>query len=245
MTEWYELYEKIVPYIVCIETPKSAGTGFLFALNESKSVVAFATAAHVVQYADAWKLPIKLRHHVSEEEIFVPDSKRFIEIDQKRDSASIIIANPGAYLPEDPLKMVEPNEFWKMGVQVAWVGYPSIAYPNLCLFTGSIAAFVQEDDSYLIDGVAINGVSGGPVFTSLPDNQIEVLGTISAYMPNRQYGDALPGLLQAHDVTAHQKIVRAIRSVDDARKNREAQGKGSRPKVMPSVIPPSGMIGSQ
>ena len=155
------------------------------------------------------------------------------------------MAKPGDYLPEDPLTMIDPKQFKKIGVPVAWAGYPSIAYPNLCLFTGTIAAFILSNDSYLIDGVAINGVSGGPVFTSLPNNQLQVLGTISAYRPNRQYGDTLPGLLEAHDVTALQKTVRAIKSVDEAKKNKEAQGKGGRPEVMPPVAPPSGKIESQ
>jgi hypothetical protein len=47
---------------------------------------------------------------------------------------------------------------------------------------------------YLIDGVAINGVGGGPVFAALKNDQPQLLGTISAYMPNRMRGDALPGL---------------------------------------------------
>ena len=225
MNDWDAVYEKVLPHIVRIETPESAGTGFLFALNEGKEIVAFATAAHVVDHADSWKLPIKIWHHVSGNEIFVSDSKRFIEIDTKRDSASIVIARPGDYIPEDPLPMIDPKQFKKIGAQVAWAGYPSIAYPNLCLFTGTIAAFILDNDSYLIDGVAIHGVSGGPVFADLPDGQPEVLGTISAYKPNRQRGDTLPGLLQAHDVTALQTTVTRIKSVDEERKKRADQEK--------------------
>ena len=225
MNDWDVVYENVLPHIVRIETPESTGTGFLFALNESKEIVAFATAAHVVDHADSWKLPIKIRHHVSGNEIFVSDSKRFIEIDTKRDSASIVIPRPGDYIPEDPLPMMDPEQFKKIGVQVAWAGYPSIAYPNLCLFTGTIAAFILENDSYLIDGVAIHGVSGGPVFAHLEDGQPQVLGTISAYKPNRQRGDTLPGLLQAHDVAALQTTVTKIKSVDEERRKRAAREK--------------------
>jgi hypothetical protein len=34
------------------------------------------------------------------------------------------------------------------------------------------------------------------------------VGTISAYMPNRQRGDALPGMLQAHDVTSLEETIK-------------------------------------
>ena len=117
--------------------------------------------------------------------------------------------------------MIDSKRFTKIGVQVAWAGYPVIAHPNLYLFTGTIAAFISHDDSYLIDGVAINGVSGGPVFTDLPGDQPEVLGTISAYMPNRQLGDTLPGMLHAHDVTSFQKrLEKSSRSTKSERKGR-------------------------
>ena len=93
-----------------------------------------------------------------------------------------------------------------------------------------IAAFISRGDFYLIDGVAINGVSGGPVFTDLPGDQPEVFGTISAYMPNRQLADTLPGILQAHDVTSFQQMVRKIKSLDEGREEKEEQEKHGRRK---------------
>ena len=44
------------------------------------------------------------------------------------------------------------------------IGFPTIEPYKLCFFSGSISAGRDDDSAYLIDGVAINGVSGGPVF---------------------------------------------------------------------------------
>jgi hypothetical protein len=98
----------------------------------------------------------------------------------------------------------------------------------------------SHDDSYLIDGVAINGVSGGPVFAEILPNTPEIVGTISAYMPNRQRGDALPGMLQAHDVTAFQETIGRLRSLDAARKEKEAEEQRRRQQESAGEIPPSG-----
>lgn len=238
MAEWHVLVQKVLPYVVAIETPEGSGTGFLFAYNDGKTLMAFATAAHVVQHADAWKQPIKLRHHLTGSELFLSDDDRYIELDSSRDSASILISRKGDYWPADLLPMMDPEQFKSVGVEVGWVGYPGIASPNLCFFTGRVSAFVAHDDSYLIDGVAINGVSGGPVFAELPGHTPELVGTISAYIPNRQRGDALPGMLQAHDITTFQETIKTIRSLDEARAKKEEEDRQRRQAEASGEIAP-------
>ena len=81
---------------------------------------------------------------------------------------------------------------------------------------------MRQDDSYLIDGVAINGVSGGPVFVSqkgLP----ELIGSVSAYILNRQQGDTLPGLLRAQDVSPFYQTINTFRSFDEAQEKQEEE----------------------
>jgi hypothetical protein len=208
---WSATYRNVLPYVVAIETPEGSGTGFMFAYNAKKSIVAFATAAHVVEHAHEWKLPIKLRHHVTQKEVFVPEPEWIILLDRRRDSASVLIANGHLKLPPDQPPMIDSTKYKPIGIEVGWVGYPSIAHPNLCFFSGRISAFLQKDDSYLIDGVAINGVSGGPVFVQSKDDVPQVIGTVSAYMPNRIRGDALPGLLRAQDVTSFQVAIATMK----------------------------------
>lgn len=228
MAHWNKLLEKVLPYVIKVETQEGHGTGFLFAVNATRTFVAFATSAHVVAHADNWKLPIRLRHHVSGKEIFVEEKDRIIEIDHERDSASILIGNPGDFLPTDVLPMVDSKEFVLIGTEIAWAGYPGIAPPHLCLFTGTVAAFDHRDDSYLIDGVAINGVSGGPVFFAPQAGSPTLIGSVSAYMSNRQRGESLPGLLRAQDVTPFQETVKKIHSIDEARAKAASQAQEER-----------------
>ena len=242
MSQWDVFYKKVVPYIVRIETPEgsgSFGTGFLFAFNRNKRMVGFATAAHVIQHADAWRLPIKLTHHLSGEELFLTANDRVIELDTARDSANILTPNPSDYLPKDALSMMDAKHFKAIGTEVAWMGYPVIAHPNLCLFSGNIAAFVPHDDSYWIDGVAINGVSGGPLFCGLADETPQLLGTISSYMPNRLPTDTLPGMLRAHDITSFAKTMEWIKSLDEARENKEKEEQDKRQAEAAGTAPPT------
>jgi hypothetical protein len=235
---WAKDFEAVRPYIVRLETPQGFGTGFLFAYNSNKDFAAIATAAHVVEYADDWKLPVKVRHHESGREVFLVDDGRLVELDRRRDSASIVMPNPG-FFPDQVLPMIDSTKFHRVGRDVAWAGYPAIADPHLCLFTGTIAAFISEDDSYLIDGVAINGVSGGPVFVAEKNEPPEVIGSVSAYISNRQRGDTLPGLLRAQDVTPFYKTIRTFRSIDEARANREKEQQEAREAAAEAEVQPA------
>jgi hypothetical protein len=223
--KWSTYLQRIFPYIVSIETPDGSGTGFLFIYNKTKTIAGFATAAHVVDHADEWKEPIKLVHSITKKELFVTDEKRVIFLDLPRDSASIMLFDDfNIGLPRDTLPLIEANKTLRIGAEVGWLGFPSIAYPNLCFFTGRISARLDKYDSYLIDGVAINGVSGGPVIhiptgTSSP----RIIGTVTRYMPNRIYGDTLPGLLRVQDVTSFHNTIEALKSMDEARKKKTKQ----------------------
>ena len=77
---WASIYKAVLPYIVSIQTPQGSGTGFLFTYNEGKTVAGLATAAHVVEYADDWKLPIKIIHFETKKELFVTDDDYVIFI---------------------------------------------------------------------------------------------------------------------------------------------------------------------
>ena len=73
--------------------------------------------------------------------------------------------------------------------------------------------------AYFLDGVAINGVSGGPAFHLL-DSQEEpcITGIVSAYIPNVATGSTLPGLSVARNVRQLQDTVKTFKSMDDAAK---------------------------
>jgi len=77
----------------------------------------------------------------------------------------------------------------------------------------------------LIDGVAINGVSGGPVVYSTEADGVSIVGVMSAYHVNRIRGDALPGLSIAQDVSHFHSIIKHMKSIDEARKKKEEDEK--------------------
>jgi hypothetical protein len=86
-----------------------------------------------------------------------------------------------------PLETMLPR-----GAEVGWLGFPGLVYPELCFFRGVVSGYSERPPIYLIDGVAINGVSGGPAF----DRTGLLAGFVSAYVPNQVSGDlTLPGLM--------------------------------------------------
>ena len=112
------------------------------------------------------------------------------------------------------------------------VGYPYIEPYNLCFFSGCISARRDDRKAYLIDGVSINGVSGGPVFCSVEEEDIEIIGIISAYIANKATGETLPGLSIAQDVSHFHNVLQAIRSIDEARrKKKELEENGEKEKI--------------
>ena len=225
---WADNFKTIEPYIMYIETPDGSGTAYLFTYNERKTIVGFATAAHVVEHAYNWKQPIKLTHYITQKELFLKDDDRAIWINQMRDSASILIINNNLDIPKDALPLIDPKKHLLIGAEVGWVGFPSIASPNLCLFTGRISARIKYLDSYLIDGVAINGVSGGPVIHYSPKNKIRIIGTVSSYVSNRRYGETLPGLLRVQDVTPFHDTINTLMSLDEAKEKQTERSEEER-----------------
>jgi hypothetical protein len=130
---------------------------------------------------------------------------------------------------------VFPNtETLPIGSSVGWLGFPAIARDTLCFFAGTISAAQRHLNAYLIDGVAINGVSGGPVLRlDQKTSTMNIVGVITAYHANRAFGESLPGLSVAQDVSHFHGVIQHVKSLDDAeRKKREFD------KMMQSILAP-------
>lgn len=221
---WHIAYDKIRPYLFRIDTENGFGTGFLYAYNKDHSIAAVATAAHVVEQENSWSKPIKLWHYESNSVLLFTPENRAIWVDQARDAATVIVSADAFKLPPSVLPQIDPESFKKIGVEVGWVGFPGICANELCFFSGKISTFLINENCYLVDGVAINGVSGGPVFTKLKDSTPEIIGVVSAYLPNRRMQDTLPGLLRAQDITPFHEHIQGIKNIDDAKaKEKEGQ----------------------
>lgn len=216
---WDEVVQKVTPYVVKIETPRGHGTGFLCLMNEDKSLLGIATASHVVTHADAWQEPIRVHHYMSGSTAFLKEADRFIFNDKEKDSAVVLVPVSMLKLPQTLVQLSPIKDRLPIGTDVGWLGYPAVTH-TLCFFSGNISAVQQGLHAYLIDGVAINGVSGGPVIYSHPTDGVQIVGSISAYIANRATGEALPGLSVAQDVTHFHAVAASIKSVEEARKKK-------------------------
>jgi hypothetical protein len=243
MKEWFELIDTLTPSIVKIETPGGYGTGFLCARNEDKSIAIIATALHVIEEADKWQQPIRIHNVNANRTIVLQEADRVIWPEKSTDSAAILIFSTDKMntlqLPEEPIPFIAAGKHLKVGIEVAWLGYPGIGPETLCFFSGKISAWQQKTSSYLIDGVAINGVSGGPVFYRKGDSA-RVFGAITAYMPNRLTGSVLPGLSVAQDVSHFQNMVTYIKDRDEAaRKKKEQEAAAQQTPETPGLAEPA------
>jgi hypothetical protein len=240
--DWNEIVEKVTPYIVKIDTPTGYGTGFLCLYNSAKGSCGIATAAHVVEDTDKWQQPIRIYHHHKSKLVFLQESERVIFVDHKTDSAVILVPTSAFEFPEELIQLRPIDRALPIGVEVGWLGFPAIVSDTLSFFSGNISARQENRSAYLIDGVAINGVSGGPVLYSTPADGLQVIGIISAYMANRNRGDALPGLSFAQDVSHFHDVNLFIKSLDDAKKKKleaaQDQPTQEQPKEPVATEPP-------
>lgn len=214
--EWHEGISAIRPHVVHISTPRGTGTGWLVSASEPTGLCAIATAAHVVDYAHYWEMPIRIFHPHSRTSVLVRPDERAINLDSGLDSAAIVINRGDLALPSKTLPLVEKGYFIKPGVEVGWLGFPALHQADVCFFSGRISVYSEEGNRYLVDGVAINGVSGGPAFRLAAESP-EMIGIVSAYMANRATGESLPGLAVLQDVSKFYDITERFRSLDEAK----------------------------
>ena len=215
---WDKAIKIVEPHVVKIETPNGHGTGFLAFYNFDREWCGIATAAHVVSHADEWQEPIRIRNEASTTPKFLKADERVIYVDYSNDSAVVLFLKGELQLPESAITLLPMDEPCGIGSDIGWLGYPAIEPSTLCFFSGTVSARQTAKKAYLVDGVAIHGVSGGPVFHCVdPDaERVTIIGCVSAYHANRVTGEALPGLLKAQDVSHFHAIAGHIRSIDEA-----------------------------
>lgn len=215
--EWHEAVKFLSPYVVRISTPRGFGTGWLVSRSRVTKLCGVATAAHVIDDAHYWDEPIRIFHPESGKSRVLRASDRSVHLEPNLDSAALVFGSEDLPLPDNSPTLLEQDKFIKPGVEVGWLGFPALPNASLCFFSGRISAFLEETSSYLIDGVAINGVSGGPAFR-LAGDTVEVMGIVSAYIPNRATGEALPGVAVVRSATQFHDLTTRFQNFDDAKR---------------------------
>jgi hypothetical protein len=215
---WSQAVETIKPHVVRISTPQASGTGFLISNGRNNAVCGIATAAHVVDHAHYWEEPIRIDHVSSGKSVVVRRHQRAVFLDENRDTAAILFDRGELPIPPEPLLLTPRDQYLKVGNKIGWLGFPAIPVASLCFFSGDISAWLHAQKAYLVDGVAINGVSGGPAFhtSGNEDDAVVIVGVVSAYVPNRATGEVLPGLSVVRDVSQFHELAPTFASLDQA-----------------------------
>ena len=191
---WKYFIKQIAPCVVRIETVDGHGTGFLCAYTGDKSRCGIATAYHVIDKARLNEGTIKIIG--TKGAVRLNKNDREILFDYDSDSAVIDSScHIDLSLPEVAVTLTDKDQIIDPGSEVGWLGYPGIGVlsSTQCFFSGNISIFQEQLQLYCIDGVAINGVSGSPVFFP-SDEGMFIIGLITAYWPNVVFGKNLPGL---------------------------------------------------
>jgi hypothetical protein len=158
---WDQVVGNITPHVVQLDTPDRSGTGFLCLYNDNHQWAGIATAAHVVHLAEQQQQPIRIL--ASTKNTLLPPDQRIIFLDTAADAAVLLVPNSLGF-PQKLVPLLPSSVSLPVGSSVGWVGFPSVAKNTLCFFAGTISAVETAATlRYLIDGVAINGVSGGPI----------------------------------------------------------------------------------
>lgn len=219
---WDQVVKKVAPHVFKIETPSGWGTGFFYHFSAEKQWCCIATAEHVVAHADDWQQPIKIRNPQTGASVFLPPEHRVIYREWRTDSAVVMFFKGDFELAEVGIPLLPMGQPIDIGSEVGWLGFPSIAPDTLCFFSGNVSARQEFRNAYLIDGVSINGVSGGPVLHLSGTDGVQIMGTVSAYSANRATGEVLPGLAIAQDVSHFHSVVSHVNSLDEANRKKEA-----------------------
>jgi hypothetical protein len=217
--DWSAAASKVMPFIVRIRTQQKSGTGFVFWQNSELCCI--ATANHVIKNAnlDGWEQPIYIDQPNGLTLRVNPANRRIQSLneDNNGDSASILIRKSGLQFPPDCLSVWDFCREIPVGTEVGWLGYPQVVDEgrlNPCFFSGSISCHFSDLQQYAIDGVAIHGVSGAPVFCKGKKNGPHVIGTISSYFPNRipvQGGvESWPGIALSHSFSAFESVLKDL-----------------------------------
>ncbi len=212
---WQAAVAAIAPYVIKISTPEHSGTAFLFAFAAEGGICGFATAAHALAHANLWELPIRVEHCSSGYTRMIHAHERAIVIDDDTDTAALVFLRDEAPFPRVLLDTTPETTNLLTGHEVGWVGYPGVAAARdmLCFFSGRISAWVPAKKAYLVDGVAISGVSGGPAFHVDDGGRPVVMGVVSAYLPNKAAGTPLPGLSLVQHIGELANVVRDLKEL--------------------------------
>lgn len=203
---WDQVIDRVAKCVFSIEAGDSAGSAFLVTLGRNEQAGTFhamlATAWHVLADLKQGEGTLQLKSW-GRGRTYSDNSHRmgFMRLGPEVFDTGVVYVEDREPVVEiaDLLPLFPSDSVLARGSSIGWLGFPAIAEPELCFFKGTISGYLNDPPTYLADGVAINGVSGGPVF----DDRCHLIGLVSAYIPNRVDGNiVLPGLAAVTPINA-------------------------------------------
>jgi hypothetical protein len=237
---WHEALDKVRQYAFKVITPNGSGTGFVITYQDSPGVCGLATAYHVIDHAYTWEEPIKVLHAQTGKEVILRAPDRYIFTNPQNDAALVMFMRNDLAIECSTLPLIPEDNYLKPANELGWAGYPVIAPNEFSFFSGHVSCYLAREKSYLVDGVAINGVSGGPAFTIFGD-EVHIVGIVSAYIPNRITGENLPGVCYVSGVDPFHEFMKDINSLEEARTKGEVTEHATSSDMVPTTAQrPSG-----
>ncbi len=201
---WHMVVDQVMSSVFHLNAGDSAGTCFLVSLGTDSqnlhTFAMFATAWHVLENLQGSSAGIEI---ISADKSKVFSSKTHKTVFSRMGTtsdAALIMVEVGQELTQDNLLPIMPfGDQLARGSEIGWLGFPGLFNAEPCFFLGVISGYLNDPPTYLVDGVAVNGVSGGPAF----DDRAHLIGLVSAYIPNKvDEATTLPGLLALVPINA-------------------------------------------
>ena len=208
--EWYQAVKLMQQNLVRIEAGNSVGSGVRFAVPdkyEAQYNHCILTAHHVIKDILKDKLPLSIIPESDRKKKWTIEDWSIVH-NQEHDHALVMFGCADCMPPFRPYKILEPKSHYVPGVEIGWLGYPNISGLNgvACFSHGYISAYLKKEEAYLVDGVSIHGMSGGPAFVCENDGTIVLAGVVTNYLANRRPdGKVLPGMAMFRTIQQIQK----------------------------------------
>jgi hypothetical protein len=196
VTAWPDIIPRLEPLVFRVHAGDSLGTAFVIGVSTSDGGrnAMLVTALHVVEGVLGNNKPLDL---VRGDGVLISSLTAgpvaiYPVGPPECDSALIQVITREPLISQDALLPMPLETMLPRGANLGWLGFPGLVFPELCFFRGVVSGYQERPPIYLVDGVAINGVSGGPAF----DRSGLVVGLVSAYVPNQVAPNTtLPGLM--------------------------------------------------
>ena len=220
--EWSNAVQQMMGNLVRIETHGDGyGSGFIIPPpKNTPGNSCVLTAYHVIELAHKTGATITIRSAKTGTRVDLPSLLRNVFVVKERDQAIISFNAPNGFASLHTVHFLSHDYHYNPGVELGWLGFPKLqkAINVPCFLSGRISAYLPDDEAYLIDGVSIHGVSGGPAFYCDNDGKVVLAGIVTNYYPNEVNNQAWPGLAM-------------FRTVNPLMELYEAQDKSAMPQI--------------